>query len=193
MDKNLICETNRLILRPFEITDLEDLAAVYGDAEVMRYIGTGSLTIDETRKKLIAGMDAWRKHGFGAWAIICRTTGQFIGRTGLAHLDGTTDVHVGFVLDKRFWHRGLGYEAAIASISYGFETLKLDKIFAAARATNTSSRRLLEKLGMTFARDASYYGHAAVIYVLANATFTASCARANHWVRPNHNYKEEKK
>jgi ribosomal-protein-alanine N-acetyltransferase len=151
----LTIETKRLLLRPFEMSDLDDHA-----------IGTGSLTKEETKQRLVSTIEAWDKQGFGAWAVIYKASRQIIGRAGLAYLDDTADIHVGFVLEKAFWGTGLGREAAQASINYAFKQLNLNKLFTAARATNASSRKLLERLGFRFARNANYYGHPAIIYVM---------------------------
>ena len=88
--------TPRLRLRPFELTDLEDLAALDSDPEVMRYIGSGQLrSRQETEAGLRRLMQHQAQHGFGLWAVVRRVDQVFLGWCGLKYLDSTTEVEVG--------------------------------------------------------------------------------------------------
>lgn len=75
-------ETTRLRLRHLTLADLDDLYHIYSNPEVMKYIGKGVRTKDETQAALISMMEHW-KHGFGMWATIHKQTDKMIGRCGL--------------------------------------------------------------------------------------------------------------
>jgi ribosomal-protein-alanine N-acetyltransferase len=81
-----------------------------------------------------------------------------LGRCGFCvFLDNTSEVELGYLLDKSYWRRGLATEASHASLKYGFEVVKLDRIVAIAKPENIASRRVMEKVGMKYEKDAYFY------------------------------------
>src|SRR5262249_2517840 len=90
-------ETSRLILCRFEDADLDPLAVMYADPEVMRYIGTGEpISREQTRTGLNSAMDHWKRFGFGLWAVQFKADGNMIGFAGLKYLDQSREVEVGY-------------------------------------------------------------------------------------------------
>ncbi|WP_316787572.1 GNAT family N-acetyltransferase [Thermoleptolyngbya oregonensis] len=87
-------------------------------------------------------------------------------------LDSTPEIEVGYVLDCPFWGRGLATEAARASLQFGFDTLGLERIVAIARPENHASQRVMQKLGMTYEKDAFYYNCAVVYWAIAREHFS---------------------
>jgi len=161
-------ETQRLHLRPFTADDVDDLAPIYADAEVMRFIGSGKPRNREETLSWLAGMlRHWEKHGFGMWATIDKGTNVLIGRSGLCFLDNTGEVEVGYLLAKAYWGKGLATEAAAAGLRFGFEELRLGRIVAVAQHANRASRRVLEKIGMQYEKDARYYQTDVAYYAIA--------------------------
>ncbi|HET6266423.1 MAG TPA: GNAT family N-acetyltransferase [Acidobacteriota bacterium] len=151
-------ETQRLLLRPFAATDLECLVRINSDPDVMQFIANGRPWPEErTRLRLNAILNHWTRHGFGLWATIYKEENALIGFCGLQHLEQTPEVEVGYRLDKKYWGKGLATEGAAASIQYGFEMLKLQRIVAVVHPNNRASRRVLEKCGMRFEKMARYY------------------------------------
>ena len=151
-------ETERLILSPFERSDLDGLFALNSDPEVMRYIGEGrTLSREETLERLISIIGHWEDHGFGLWSATHKERNEFIGFCGLMHLDNTPEIEVGYRLAKSYWRMGLATESARASLCYGFDQLKLDRIVAVAQPENIASQRVLEKIGLRYEKDARYY------------------------------------
>ena len=151
-------ETPRLILRPFALDDLNALAEMNADADVMRYIGDGQpQTLAQTQMRINAVLDHWRQHGFGLCAVLDKATRVFVGFCGLQHLDNTSEIEVGYLLAKRFWGLGLATEGAKASLRFGFEELRLHRIVAVVQPLNISSQRVLEKSGLRYAKNAHYY------------------------------------
>jgi [ribosomal protein S5]-alanine N-acetyltransferase len=142
-------ETKRLFLRPFTAQDFPYLYRVYGDAEVMRFIGKGARTELETLSELISFINHWQQHNFGNFAIIHKASGKLIGRTGIYLSDRCKEAQFGYVFDKNYWGQGLGTEAAKASLDYGFKVLEFEQIIAFSMPENVVSRKILsEKLGM---------------------------------------------
>jgi RimJ/RimL family protein N-acetyltransferase len=88
-------ETARLRLRLCTHDDLDALADLFGDAEVMRYIGVESgkaLTRAETEGVLDNIISGWHRRGFGRWAVLLKATHQLIGLCGLKLLEGTPEL-----------------------------------------------------------------------------------------------------
>ena len=151
-------ETPRLILRPITRDDLEALASMNADADVMRYIGYGKpQTLSQTRIRLNAILDHWDQHGFGLCAVVEKVTLGFIGFCGLQYLDNTSEIEVGYRLAKQFWGMGFATETGRASVRHGFDELALDRIVAVVQPENVASQRVLEKIGLTYVRGGRFY------------------------------------
>lgn len=149
-------ETPRLLLRQFGLYDLDNLAALLSDEDVMRYVGDGKpVSREESDKALRSIIRHWADHGFGRWAVIDKETDSFAGFGGLRSLMGTPEVVYHFAKD--YWGRGLATELAIASLKYGFEEHQFDRIVAIAKPENLASIRVMEKAGMQYDMRTKYY------------------------------------
>jgi RimJ/RimL family protein N-acetyltransferase len=161
-------ETPRLRLRMFEPGDLDAMSDITSDPEVMRYIGYGHpLTREETRSNLSSIVAAFRRRGFGRWALELRETGGLIGYCGLSAGNQEVGVELAYMLARGAWGRGLALEAGRASLRYGFEKLGLNSVAGLTLCDNMRSRRVLERLGMSFVRDAHFYGFDCVQYAVS--------------------------
>lgn len=163
-------ETARLRLRMFTWDDLDELSRIAEDPEVMRFIGCGKpLTRDETRSNLSSIISAFRRRGFGRWAVELKETGALAGYCGLSLGYPEIGVEIAYMLAREFWGRGFATEAGRACLRYGFECLGLDSIAALTRPDNLRSRGVMERLGMKFAREGDHYGYNCVCYTLSRA------------------------
>ncbi len=172
----VVLETDRLILRHFTWDDLEDLAAIYGDPEVTRFIGKGATkSIEDVRHILNCAMTdntrSWspetlarlpqlgraieRDVSFGLWATIYKSDKKLIGRCGLLSwdLDGAKEVEVGYILARAYWGKGLATEAARASRDYGFTQLGFDRLISVIQPANQASQRVARKNGMHLEKE----------------------------------------
>src|SRR5919202_797952 len=97
-------ETARLLLRPFNSADLDDVARLVSDPQVMRYLGReGGKTMSRgeaqtTLERFIAG---WHERGFGHFAVLRKDTQQLCGMCGLKLLEGTPELV--YVLARKYW------------------------------------------------------------------------------------------
>lgn len=170
-------ETARLRLRPFRDEDFEQFATFRSDAAIMKYIGTsGPQSRERTVLWLHNNVLRWQQHELGMWAVVEKSSGAFAGWCGLGMLDGTPEVEVGYGLAQEFWGQGIATEAARASLRYGFEERRLERIVAVAMPDNLASRRVMEKLGMRYERDARYYNADVVYYAITRAEFQPGSA-----------------
>jgi RimJ/RimL family protein N-acetyltransferase len=167
-------ETNRLRLRAFTPDDLDALYLVFGDPEVMTYITGGKpRTKEATLAGLLRTIEGWQNRGFGLWAVAEKDSGHVIGYCGLIFLDETTEIELAYGLAKSSWGKGFATEAARASLRYGFEELKLERIVAVVNPQNIPSQRVLEKLGMKYKRNAHHYDADLMYYELSKQDYHA--------------------
>ena len=142
--------TRRLRLRGWREGDVELMAAIYAESEVVRYLRP--LDLEGTRQQLSRFVDHWEDHGFGLWAVEERTSGRLIGRIGLVHHDDWTespyDAEVGWTLERVTWGRGLATEGGAAALRFGFNTKGMERIISIAHSENVVSQRVMEKLGL---------------------------------------------
>ena len=145
-------ETARLILRPWTDRDRRPFAEMSADPAVMEHLLplAGREGSDRWIDRQMAHL---AEHGFCFWALEAKEDGAFVGAVGLlrvgyeAHF--TPAVEVGWRVSRTFWGRGYAPEAAAASIRFGFEAMGLPEIVANTVPQNASSRRVMEKLGMS--------------------------------------------
>ena len=165
-------ETTRLILRPFASDDLDGLAAINRDPQVIRFIGDGTpQSKEKTATRLNGYLEHGRRHAFGFWTAVEKTTRDMVGFCGLQFLENTAEVEVGYRLARRVWGMGLATEAAVASLRYGFYELKLDRIVAVVHPENVASQRVVEKIGLTYEKDAHYYGMNLKYYAIVREAY----------------------
>ena len=78
--------TERLLLRPFTAEDVDAILPVYGDPEVMRYVGEGSAADRPAAERMVREYIAHQeRHGFSFWAVVERESGRVVGDAGLYH------------------------------------------------------------------------------------------------------------
>lgn len=152
--------SERLRLRPFEAGDLEQLIAFYGDPAVMSIRKGGVLDAAQSARQLDAVLAHWSEHGFGMYAVLSRTDGRFLGECGLRWLEDGTAVEISYGLWPDARGGGLATEAARAVLEHGFSELGLSRIIARAKAHNRTSRRVMDKLGMTLVGERAREGGA---------------------------------
>ncbi len=142
--------TSRLLLREFTPDDVDALAPILADPEVMRFSLSGPETREQTAAFITWCQEQYARSGFGLWAVIHIEDGQLIGYCGLSEWDieGAHEVEVGYRLDPEYWGRGLATEAAEAALEYARNRLGLSRVIAIIEAENVASIRVAEKIGM---------------------------------------------
>ncbi|MBN1591920.1 MAG: GNAT family N-acetyltransferase [Candidatus Coatesbacteria bacterium] len=144
--------TERLVLRPFELTDALEVQRLAGD----RQVAATTVNIPHPYKDGIA--EAWiERHaealdkGEAVHLAIClRDDGRLVGAIALFLRLEHNRAEIGYWVGKPYWGNGYCTEAAGEIIRYGFEELELSRIFAEYMAGNVASGRVLEKIGMKY-------------------------------------------
>ncbi len=148
--KNSI-ETARLILRPWQESDLAPFAKLNADPWVMEFF-TNVKTLEASTKEYLILKEGCEKYGWGFWAVVLKESDQFIGTIGIKHIPFeahfTPAVEIGWRIDRDFWGNGYATEGALASLKFGFENLNLDEIVAITVPANIRSQNVMKKIGM---------------------------------------------
>lgn len=149
-----VLETARLRLREMTDADAAFMLEILNEPAFIQNVGDrGVRTVDEAVQYLRERVTAsYEKFGFGSWLVETKDTGEPIGICGLIKRDALEDVDLGFSFLERFRSRGFAFEAAQATLSYGWTVAKLPRIAAIVAPHNVGSIRLLEKLGLQFER-----------------------------------------
>ncbi|SCY79070.1 GNAT family N-acetyltransferase [Flavobacterium caeni] len=164
----MILETQRLILREFEPDDARHLFALNAVPDVIKYTGDPPFQSIAEARSFIDNYDQYRKFGYGRWAVIGKTHGEFLGWCGLKYDAARDETDLGFRFFKQYWNHGFATEAAKGCLDHGFNKLGLQSIVGRAMKQNTASIRVLEKIGMLFEREATvHHGDCGMIYRIA--------------------------
>ena len=156
LQRGIVIETNRLLLRSWERWDREPFSRLNCDPRVMEFM-PGPLSSAESDLLVDRIEDHFREYGFGLYAVELRQDRSFIGFLGLAiprfEAHFTPCVEIGWRLGADHWGRGLASEGAMAVVRYAFESLGLEALVSFTVPQNIRSRRVMEKLGMTRSRS----------------------------------------
>lgn len=146
-------ETERLLLQPYKWEHLEPLHDILSDAETMKF-WPEPFTIEQTRRWMVQSIGLYAS-GLGRLGIFLKSDGTLIGDAGLrvADIDGNQENDLGYIIDKRFWGKGYGTEAASAVLKYGLEELKLQRICANMPADHIGSRMVAVHLDMEWEKQ----------------------------------------
>ena len=166
-------ETERLILRKFNETDVDAVYAMRSDADLMRFIREPQTNHAEAESWINLVSSRWETEKIGFCAVVEKSSQRFAGWCGLWRLKETSEIEVGYALVKEFRGRGYAVEASEAFVKYGFEQLNLKEIVAVARAENRASRRVMERLGMSYDYTGKFYDRDLVHYSITKEEFSA--------------------
>jgi RimJ/RimL family protein N-acetyltransferase len=170
-------ETDRLFLRRFDKNDIDSVFAMRSDADVMRFIREPQTDRAEAKSWINLVSSRWETDKIGFCAIIEKSSGRYIGWCGLWRLKETDETEVGYALIKEFRGRGYAVEASEAFLIYAFEMLNLKEVVAVARPENRASRRVMEKLGMSYDYTGKFYERDLVHYSISREEFFAKSQR----------------
>lgn len=142
-------ETERLILREILPTDEAALFELDRDPEVHKYLGKVPASgIEQTRAVIKMIRQHYFDNGIGRWAIIDKSTNDFIGWTGLKLLREKTNGHIdfydlGYRIIQKYWGKGIATETALTSLRYGFNNLNEKEIYGMCEKENQGSKNVL--------------------------------------------------
>jgi RimJ/RimL family protein N-acetyltransferase len=144
-------ETDRLILRPFEMSDLDDYAALNADPKVMRFYPM-LYSRERSLESLESCRASWDTHGYGFSAVTDKD-GVFLGLCGLsmftAEAPFTPKVEIGWRFVPSAWGKGFASEAARGWLEFAFKERGLEDIVSFTAVPNEPSAKVMQRIGMT--------------------------------------------
>lgn len=153
-------KTERLFLREFTEDDVTNLFLLDSDPEVMKWLTNGIPTRKSVVEKRVAEtikvMEKY-KHLFGMWAVIEKSSNNFLGwfhlRPGKNDPENLKKVELGYRLFRNLWGQGYATEGSLALIDKAFKDLSVEEVFATTMQKNMASRKVLEKSGLVFSHE----------------------------------------
>jgi RimJ/RimL family protein N-acetyltransferase len=143
--RRALIETERLLLRPICLEDLDELVALSSDPEVMAYLTGGVPTPRDELERIV------RKTAATRWTAFERATGRFVGWFDTSPT-GHGEFELGYRLIRSAWGCGLATEGACVLIDRTFSKLGAERIWAQTMAVNCRSRRVMERCGLSHVR-----------------------------------------
>ncbi len=145
----MVIETDRLLLREYTHEDFPTVFEIFSDPETMQHYPR---PFDEKRTKnwIEWNLQNYKEYGFGLWAVVLKKTDDFIGDCGLTiqNIDGALLPEIGYHINKKYWQRGFGSEAARAVRDWAFEHTAYDCLYSYMKYTNIGSYSTAIAVGM---------------------------------------------
>ena len=162
-----LLETERLLLREQTLDDLDDLAEILCDPETMAFYPR-PYTRSEARGWIERHLRLYGERGFGLWAVVCKTSGDFVGQCGLVpqSVDGQEEIEIGWHVKRRLWRRGYASEAAAACRDHGFTALGFERLVSLVSVDNSPSAGVARKIGMTPWKEIERAGTPHIVFSL---------------------------
>ena len=168
-----IVKTERLILRPFTMDDLDAYAAIRRDERVAHWLPGGVAMVPDARRiagDLIAQWSrTWEEGGYAPWAIVDGGSGTLLGHGGLRYLAQFEATEILYTLAPAAWGQGFARECAAAARDEAFSFHDLPRVIALALPDNQRSQGVMRAIGMQLEGTTEAFGHAAVQYALDRA------------------------
>jgi RimJ/RimL family protein N-acetyltransferase len=160
-----VLRTERLVLRPFEDGDLDELAAMLADPAVVEFLGDGQpVNRDDAWRHMAMMLGHEVLRGWSNNAVVHAQSGRLLGRAGLWQPEGWPGLEVGWVLGRSAWGHGYATEAAVAWRDWAFETLAADELISVIHRDNVRSAAVAERIGHRPLRELDFHGKPCVIW-----------------------------
>ena len=152
-------ETQRLILRDVRDCDLDGMFELDSNPLVHQYLGNKPITKKAQAENYINSIKLqYSERGIGRFAVIEKSSGDFIGWSGLKFNTGEKEsigekkefYDIGYRLIPRYWNKGYASESSFKALDFGFKELQLETIVGAAETKNIASNTILKKIGLQF-------------------------------------------
>jgi [ribosomal protein S5]-alanine N-acetyltransferase len=146
---SFLLETPRLVLREMSLDDLDFVAEMLGNAEVMRFYPK-CYSREEAATWIERQRRRYARHGHGLWLASKKSSGRPVGQVGLLiqRADGVEEKEVAYLIHRLFQQQGFATEAALACRDHAFTAFGRERVIALIRPENEPSRKVAWKLGM---------------------------------------------
>ena len=151
LSHKVIYETDRLYIRDFKPDDFDEFHKLVQNSDIYKYMPWGPNSEEDTKNFIQMSIEQGSKEPRKSFdvPIILKETHLIVGCIGIrvsSSLHKKADI--GYWIKRDLWGQGFAKEAALGLLSFGFQKLKMNKIYATADPNNPASIRVLEKIGM---------------------------------------------
>jgi ribosomal-protein-alanine N-acetyltransferase len=146
-------ETERLILRRFEISDADAMFRNWAsDPEVTKYLTWPTHTSPDVSKAVISSwIGLYSNDNHYSWAIVLKELGEPIGSIAAVKQAPETDmVHIGYCIGRAWWHKGYTSEALCRLVKFFFEEVGANRIESRHDPRNPNSGKVMQKAGLKY-------------------------------------------
>ncbi|MEP4037010.1 GNAT family N-acetyltransferase [Pseudophaeobacter sp.] len=156
-------QTDRLILRPHGVEDFDEVAALWADPQVVKYIGGAPNSAEQSWARLLRYIGHWQALGFGYWAVCDRESGEFLGEVGFANYRREISPplpevpEAGWVLATKAHGRGLASEAVGCIHHWADQVQHWPQTVAIFAPEHAASQQVAAKQGYQTSGEAAYF------------------------------------
>lgn len=170
-----VLTTARMRLEPIGDAHFDGLFALNSDPAVMRYITGKPDTRADTHAAIERVKAAWARFGYSWWAFIEQSSGEMIGMGCVQHLgrDAANPLELGWRLRADRWGQGYASEAARRLAAFAFEETDAGLVTAVCHPENRKSALVMERLGMRFRGEETWYQMTTLAYEITRAEWLA--------------------
>ncbi|MBN9061434.1 MAG: GNAT family N-acetyltransferase [Rhizobiales bacterium] len=141
-----VIETERLTMRGFRHTDIDDYAAFFADDALTRFIG-GALSREDAWRNMAMRSGSWLLRGFGYWALESKNDRRMVGFCGLTFPEGWPEPEIGWAIFSGAQGNGYATEAAKRARAYAYDELGWSTAISLINPLNAPSLRVAQRLG----------------------------------------------
>ncbi len=167
----MIGATRRLLLRPFTPADLDELAALLADPDVMQHSLSGVCDRERSAAWLDGLLACYETHGVRLWALIARDSHELVGFCGVVpeEVQGQQEFNLGYRLARRYWGQGLAAEAAQEVLRIVFAGPDIDSVVVIIEPDHPASMRVAEKAGFSRFERIDFHDRPVQLYRMSRA------------------------
>jgi len=148
-----VIETDRLVLRPFRLDDVEAAFLNWtSDDRVTEFLRWPTHeSILDTQKVVQGWIAGYENQDFYQWAIVLKTMGQPVGTISVVDRNEALNIlHIGYCIGSKWWHQGITSEAFSAIIPYLFQEVGANRIESQHDPDNPHSGNVMKKCGLSY-------------------------------------------
>lgn len=149
-----ILETERLVVREFQMSDLDDLFLLYQGEGMTDYIESLYPYEEEKEYQQAYINHMYRYFGYGMWLVFEKKSGRLVGRAGIEHREEFKgELELGYAIGTPYQRKGFATEVCLAICEYSKNYLDAKQLFCMVEPENKASIALAEKIGFTFEEE----------------------------------------
>ena len=166
--------TEHLTLTPVEVSDYDDLKALWADPVFIQHIFPAPLTGEDVWFRLLRDIGHWEVLGYGNWTIRLKDTGEHVGGVGVLDFHRVVEPAIdapelGWGVHPRFQGKGLAFEALSAALTWCDDTLNAPRTVCMISPVNAPSLALARRAGYAPYVETTYKGEEVVLLERAAA------------------------